>query len=82
MTQMWWPTLESLKDLTVEETEEGFDLSAPDGSECGLWLAHFSETEELRQEFQAELETCILNYIKEHDVKNEVPDRSESDCSG
>jgi L-rhamnose isomerase len=82
VTQMWWPTPESLKDLTVEETEEGFDLSAPDGSECGLWLAHFSETEELRQEFQTEFETCLLNYIREQDGKNEVPDRSESDCSG
>jgi hypothetical protein len=82
VTQMWWPTPESLKDLTVEETEEGFDLSAPEGSECGLWLAYFSETEELRQEFQAEFETCLLNYIQEQDGKNEVPDRSESGCSG
>ena len=82
MKQMWWPSPEALNDLTVEETEEGFDLSAPTGSECGLWLAHFSETEELRQEFQTKFNNCLLNYIKELDGKNEVADQSESDCAG
>jgi hypothetical protein len=79
---MWWPSPKALKDLTVEETEEGFDLSAPAESECGLWLTYFSETEELRQEFQTEFNNCLLNYLKELDGKNEVADQSESDCPG
>ena len=81
MIRMWWPDPKALQDLVVEETEHGFELSAPDDSECGYWLRYFTETEELKQEFQNELETCLLNYIKVHDGKNEVADQSESDCS-
>jgi hypothetical protein len=79
---MWWPTPESLKDLTIEETDEGFDLSALGDSECGLWLAHFSETEELRQEFQTEFQTCLLNYIQEQDDKNEISGQPGGDQPG
>lgn len=81
MTQMWWPNPKALEDLTVEEIEDGFQLSAPDGSECGDWLKHFTQTEKLKQEFQLELETCLLNYLREQDGKNEVTDQSESDCA-
>lgn len=53
--QMWWPSPEAVDDLTVEETEKGFKLQAPDGTECACWLSYYSQTEELRKVFEAAL---------------------------
>jgi hypothetical protein len=41
----WWPHPEAFQDLTVEDTEEGFTLSAPDNTECAEWLAHWDQDE-------------------------------------
>lgn len=58
---MWWPHPDAFDDLTVTDTEEGFELSAPDDSECGLWLGYFYSTEELQKEF----ETSFVNMLRE-----------------
>jgi len=49
---MWFPHPDAFDDLTVTETETGFELSAPDGSECSIWLEYFNRTEELHEEFE------------------------------
>ena len=78
---MWWPHPKDLQDLEVEENEEGFTLSAPEGSECFLWLQHFNQTEELRLEFETELQNCLLNYLKQIDGESKISDQSEIDCA-
>ncbi len=82
--EFWWPHPDALKDLVVEEVDKGFDLSAPDDSECGQWLAYFSSTPELNKLFQEKFIESLLNYIESLDngqVENQ-PDRKESDCAG
>jgi len=49
---MWFPHPDAFDDLTVTDTEEGFVLSAPHGSECAVWLEYFNRTEELHEEFE------------------------------
>jgi hypothetical protein len=83
-SDFWWPHPDSLKDLVVEEVDHGFDLSAPDDSECGQWLAYFTSTPELNQLFQEKFIESLLNYIESLDngqVENQ-PDRKGSDCAG
>ena len=63
---MWWPHPDAFDELTVTDTEEGFELSAPDGSECGLWLGYFNRTEELQKEF----ETAFVQILREAVVKS------------
>ena len=58
---MWWPHQDAFDALTVTDTEEGFELSAPDGSECALWLEYFNFTEELHKEF----ETAFVQMLRE-----------------
>lgn len=58
---MWWPHPDAFDDLTVTDTETGFELSAPDGSECAIWLEYFNRTEELHEEF----ETSFVEMLRE-----------------
>jgi hypothetical protein len=58
---MWWPHPDAFDDLTVTDTETGYQLSAPDGSECAIWLEYFNHTEELHEEF----ETCFVEMLRE-----------------
>ena len=58
---MWWPHPDAFDNLTVTDTEEGFELSAPDDSECALWLGYFNSTEELHKEF----ETAFVQMLRE-----------------
>ena len=58
---MWWPHPDALDDLTVTDTETGFELSAPYGSECAVWLEYFNRTEELHEEF----ETFFVEMLRE-----------------
>jgi len=58
---MWWPHPDAFDDLTVTDTKAGFELSAPDGSECAIWLEYFNRTEELHEEF----ETSFLEVLRE-----------------
>jgi hypothetical protein len=58
---VWWPHLDALDDLTITDTETGFQLSAPNGSECAVWLEYFNRTEELHEEF----ETSFVEMLRE-----------------
>ena len=60
----WWPSLEDLDDLTVEYTEEGFLLSAPDGTLCSDWLAYWSESPEREAIFSQEIQKVFLDHLK------------------
>jgi len=58
---MWFPHPDACDDLTITDTETGFQLSAPDGSECAIWLEYFNRTEELHEEF----ETFFVEMLRE-----------------
>lgn len=64
-TDIWWPHPSALDDLTVEETEDGFTLSAPDDTECAAWLAYFDETDERREVFSVALTDLLLKKANE-----------------
>lgn len=63
-TAIWWPHPSAFDDLTVTETEDGFEFSAPDGTECADWLSYFSETPERKAAWESEILNSITNYIQ------------------
>jgi hypothetical protein len=75
---MWWPHPDAFDDLTVTDTEEGFELSAPDGSECGLWLGYFNRTEELHKEF----ETAFVQILREAVEARQINQPTEVTSNG
>ena len=82
-TKIWWPHPSAFDDLTVTDTEDGFILDAPDGTECGDWLKYFSETPERQMVFQEEFTKMLLeqiNFLESHKAENDgkaevVPDK-------
>ena len=68
---IWYPSLAALDDLTVTETDDGFEFSAPDGSECATWLGYFNSTEELQEEFNVAITNVVKNRIEELDNGNQ-----------
>lgn len=58
---MWWPHPDAFNDLTITDTEEGYELAAPIGSECADWINYHNSTEELRTDFQ----TSFLEMLRE-----------------
>ena len=89
---MWWPSPEALEDLVVEDAEHGFDLSAPDDTECGEWLAFWAQDEEHHKVFEDEFVAALTNYCKILDANGkdeELPDgrnpdpvQAQDECSG
>jgi len=76
----WWPDLESLEDLVVENTEDGLFLSAPDGTFCSEWLTYWSETPEREAIFSREFQRNLLehaNQILEQHGESTVPDQQD-----
>lgn len=62
---IWYPSPGALDDLTVTENEDGFEFSAPEGTECAAWLGHYDSTDELREEFNTTIVTSIKDLIEE-----------------
>ena len=60
--EIWWPSAKAIEDLTVEETEGGFVLHAPDNTECGAWLSYYNESDERREAFNA----AFVEMLKQH----------------
>ena len=60
----WWPGIESLEDLVVEQTNEGFLLSAPDGTLCSNWLKYWSESPEREAIFSQEFQKVLFNHLE------------------
>lgn len=62
LPEMWWPSLEAFDDLTVEDTEEGFTLEAPDDTECAEWLAYWDQDEAHHKIFEDEFIKVLTHY--------------------
>ena len=62
-TEFWWPNPGAFDDLTVEDTEEGFTLEAPDDTECGEWLAYWNQSPKHIELFTEEFTKCLQNHI-------------------
>jgi hypothetical protein len=80
---MWWPSLEAFDDLTVEDAENGFTLSAPDDTECGEWLAFWNQDEAHHMVFEKEFTEVIKHYanqtLEQHGQTEAISD--EQDCN-
>ncbi len=61
--KMWWPSPEALQDLQVEDWEEGFHLSAPNGTACAEWLSFWTQSEEHKQIFNEAFEEMLCSYL-------------------
>jgi len=81
--EMWWPSPDAFSDLTVTDVEEGFDLSAPDGTECAAWLSYWSQDEEHHKVFQDEFIRVLTNHanrtLNKHGEAETVPDEQSPD---
>ena len=62
-TEFFWPSPEAFDDLTVEDTEEGFTLEAPDDTECGEWLAHWNQSPEHIELFTEAFTQALKNNL-------------------
>ena len=90
---MWWPSPEAFEDLTVEDAEYGFVLSAPDGTECAEWLAFWNQDANHHVQFEEEFTEVLRQYTntileKHGEAENESDQQSshrtetEDDSSG
>ena len=69
----WWPSPDAFSDLTVTDIEDGWQLSAPDETELGIWLAYWNQDEEHHALFQdifvrtlTEHANLVLNTNEQH----------------
>ena len=79
-SEIWWPSPSALDDLTITDTETGFDLEAPKDTECGEWLAYFNETPERKETFERAFIEMLKTYsdlILNGQNQNQ-PDQQES----
>ena len=79
MVEFFWPSPDAFEDLTVEDTEEGFTLTAPDDSECGEWLDYWNQSPEHLELFTEALTKSLTSYIETIDGKSKISDRVHSD---
>ena len=79
MTEFFWPSPDAFEDLTVEDTEEGFTLTAPDETECGEWLAYWNQSPEHIELFTEEFIKTLTSHIEIIDGKSKISDRINSD---
>ena len=91
--EMWWPAPPAMEDLTVEDAEEGFTLSAPDDTECAAWLTYWNQDEAHHEVFEKEFNKVLTHYLNRTLEKNgeaetvpneQSPDRvqTEEDAAG
>lgn len=64
---MWWPSLEGIQELIVTDTEGGFDLSAPAGTECADWLAFWNQSPQHIQFFNDQFVAVLLEHLEDTD---------------
>lgn len=80
--EMWWPSVESLDDLTLTEIDGGWQLSAPDDTELAAWLNYWNQDEEHHKFFNVEFVAALLAHLErtEKNGKDEVlPDGKQAD---
>ena len=82
-TEMWWPSPEAFEDLSVEDAEYGFDLSAPDGTECAEWLSYWNQDEAHHKVFEDEFIKVLSDYanktLEKHGQTEAIPDEQSAD---
>jgi len=83
LPEMWWPSPEAFDDLTVEDTEEGFTLEAPDDTECAEWLAYWDQDEAHHKIFEDEFIKVLTHYanktLETHGENEKLPDGGTED---
>jgi hypothetical protein len=79
VVEFFWPSPDAFEDLTVEDTDEGFTLTAPDDSECGEWLAYWNQSPEHLELFTEEFTKTLTSYIEIIDGKSKISDGIDSD---
>ena len=76
--EMWWPSPEAFEDLGVNDIETGWELTAPDDTELGAWLAFWNQDEAHRKVFNdaflSVITTHALDTLKEHGKAEDLPD--------
>ncbi len=65
MNPVFFPSLAALDDLTVTETEDGLEFSAPPETECGHWLGYWDSSPELREEFSSLIKQTLLDRLED-----------------
>lgn len=65
MGNIWWPSEEDLKQLSVEETDDGFCFSAPEDTACAKWLSYYTSTPELEKQFKEAVLSMIKSFLEE-----------------
>jgi hypothetical protein len=61
--QFWWPSIDDLGTLVVEDIDGGYQLSAPDGTPCSDWIEYWSETPEREALFSQEFQKVLLDHL-------------------
>lgn len=87
---MWWPTPEALQDLTFEQTDEGYTLEAPPGTECATWLSFWGQSEEHLEFFNEQFSLMLTAYLETINGQTEVQpleqdhhrEQAQEDCPG
>ena len=83
MSEFFWPSPEAFDDLTVEDSEEGFTLTAPDETECGEWLAYWNQSPEhielFTEAFTEALKNNLDTLLEEHGPTQSVSHRIHED---
>lgn len=66
----WWPHPDAFSDLTVEESAEGWILSAPDDTELSAWIAYWDQDEAHHKLFEREFISALLSHITHLEQQN------------
>lgn len=86
--EWWWPHPDAFHDLDVTDTEDGWQLSAPDGTELAEWLNYWNQSEEHHELFQAvfiqtltDHANLVINDLEQNGKTEAVTDEQSSDRS-
>jgi len=90
---MWWPDPSAFHDLHVTDTEDGWDFSAPAGTECADWIVYWSQDEEHHKFFQNEFKKILIKQVEfileQHgqnqtvgDQQGDYPEQAQEDTAG
>ena len=83
MVEFFWPSPDAFEDLAVEDTDEGFTLTAPDDTECGEWLAYWNQSSEhielFTEAFTQALKNNIDTTLEKHGQTKEFTDGLHED---
>jgi hypothetical protein len=83
VAEFWWPHPDAFQDLTVEDAEHGYVLSAPDDTECAEWLSFWDQDEAHHKVFEDEFIRVLTDHanktLEEHGENENLPERGQTD---